>query len=163
MGLACKDGRTFSGAEISCRSVYEQGEFHGYQGVVIAINEYLFPEEVHGTDEPDAELLLDLVCHDIQNMNQVQLGYMEMAMFSLDPASTAFGCLQKCRALTDSTGLLRNVQKLQQPGTGARTLEIVDLGSVLGEAANSPWMVAEKKSKSTSPGNARIWSRPMHC
>jgi PAS domain S-box-containing protein len=134
IGLACKDGRTL-GAEISCLPVYEHGEFHGYQGVVIAINEYLFPEEAPGTEEPDEELLLDLVCHDIHNMNQVQLGYMELALGSLDPASTAFGYLQKCQAmLTDSSELLRNVQKLQQLSTGARTLEIVDLGSILGEA-----------------------------
>lgn len=133
IGLACQDGRTL-GAEISCRPLYEQGEFHGYQGVVLVINEYLFPEEAPGREEPDRELLLDLVCHDIHNMNQVQLGYLEMARDSLDPASTAFGYLEKCRAmLTDSSGLLRNVQKLQQLSTGARTLEIVDLRSVLRE------------------------------
>jgi PAS domain S-box-containing protein len=151
IGLACKDGRAL-GAEVSCRPVLEQGEFHGYQGVVIIINEYLPPGDASGRDGPDGELLLDLVCHDLQNMNQVQLGYLEMALFSLDPASTAFGYMQKCQAmLTDSSGLLRNVQKLQQLSTGARTLEIVDLGSVLGEAVKQSLDGRGKEVEINSP------------
>jgi PAS domain S-box-containing protein len=134
IGLACRDGRAL-GAEISCRPVLEQGKFHGYQGVVIVFNEYLPQEEAPGQEVPDMELLFDLVCHDVHNMNQVQLGYLELAMATLDPESKAFGYLEKCMAMiTDCSGLLRNVQKLQQLSTGARTLEIVDLRSVLGEA-----------------------------
>lgn len=134
IGLACKDGRALE-TEISGRPVVERGLFHGYQGVVLAISEYLPPPRGPGRAEHEAELLLDLVCHDINNMNQAQMGYLEFAMETLGPDNPACGYIEKCLAMvTGSSGLLRNVQKLQQIGTGARTLEKVDVGSVLAEA-----------------------------
>jgi PAS domain S-box-containing protein len=134
VGLSCKDGRALE-TEISCRPVVERERFHGYQGVVLAISQYLPPEAARHREEREAELLLDLVCHDINNMNQAQIGYLEFALGAMDPDSIAYGCVEKCLAMmTRSSGLLRNVQKLQQISTGARTLELVDLGNVLAEA-----------------------------
>jgi PAS domain S-box-containing protein len=134
IGVASKDGRALA-AEISCRPVLEQGRFHGYQGVVLVISEYLPQETTPGREEHEAELLLDLVCHDINNMNQSLLGYLELALWSLNTDSTAYGYIEKCMAMVEgNAGLLRNVQKLQLISTGARTLEITDLGTVLAEA-----------------------------
>jgi PAS domain S-box-containing protein len=134
IGLLCKDGRALE-TEISGRPVMEQGLFRGYQGIVLAISEYLLPQAAPGLAEHEIELLLDLVCHDINNLNQVQIGYLEFALESLGPDNPVYCYIEKClAAATGSSGLLRNVQKLQQIGTGARTLEKVDLGSVLDEA-----------------------------
>jgi PAS domain S-box-containing protein len=134
IGLLCKDGRALE-TEISGRPITEQGLFHGYQGVVLAISEYLLPQAAPGLAMHETELLLDLVCHDINNLNQVQIGYLEFALESMGPDNPAYGYIEKCLvAATGSSGLLRNVQKLQQIGTGARTLEKVDLGSILAEA-----------------------------
>jgi PAS domain S-box-containing protein len=134
IGLACKDGQSLE-AEISGRPVVERGQFHGYQGVVLAISQYVPPEAARGSDEHEGELLMDLVCHDIHNMNQAQIGYLELAMRSMDQDSPAYSYIEKCLAMvTSSSGLLRNVQKLQQISTGVRTLELVDIGSVLAEA-----------------------------
>jgi PAS domain S-box-containing protein len=134
IGLLCKDGRALE-TEISGRPIMELGLFRGYQGVVLAVSEYLLRQAAPRQGEHETELLLDLVCHDINNMNQTQLGYLEFAMGSMDPGNPAYGYLEKCLAMViGSSGLLRNVQKLQQIDTGARTLEKIDLGSVLAEA-----------------------------
>ncbi len=133
IGLARKDGSAFE-AEISGRPIMENGQFRGYQGVVIAISAYQ-PADVATPDDREAQLLLDLVCHDINNMNQVESGYVEMAMESLDRTSPAYDYLEKClMVMANSSALLRNVQNLRQISTGARTLEKVDLESVIRDA-----------------------------
>ncbi len=47
IGLLRKDGRALE-TEISGRPIIEQGVFHGYQGIVLAISEYLLPQAAPG-------------------------------------------------------------------------------------------------------------------
>jgi PAS domain S-box-containing protein len=134
IGLARSDGRTFE-TEISGRPVVETGQFRGYQGVVLAVSEYLFPAEVPVVTERETGLILDLVCHDIQNINQAQIWYLELILGNLAPDSPSYGYIQKCRELvTGSSDLLRNAQKLHRISSGTRTLEKVDIESVLSES-----------------------------
>jgi PAS domain S-box-containing protein len=133
MGLACRDGRTLE-TEISGRPVVENGQFRGYQGVVLAVSEYRLPVEVTVAAERETGLILDLVCHDIHNINQAQIWYLELIAANLAPGSPAHSHAEKCMELVaGSSDLLRNAQKLHRISTGTRTLEKVNIKSVLAE------------------------------
>ncbi len=83
----------------------------------------------------EAELLLDLVCHDVNNMNMILSGYLELAQKSMRPGSEAWVYVDKCRALiADSARLLHNTQKLRRIDTGVWTQEAVDVGRMLSDA-----------------------------
>ena len=67
----------------------------------------------------EAELYLDLMGHDIRNMNQIGIGFLEMALGSQDinqndknMLTMALGSLEK------STRLIENVRKLQKSRSG---------------------------------------------
>ena len=76
-----------------------------------------------------AELYVDLMGHDINNMNQIAMGYLELIASNpeLDPdlrrtSSTAL------RAVRDSSRLIANVRKLQRERLGEYKPDVYDLG-----------------------------------
>ncbi len=79
-----------------------------------------------------AEFYIDLLYHDINNMNQVAMGYLEMAIEKMkqgkyDPALLA----KPMEMLKDSSKLLENVRKIQKARSGEQNLEVLDLGRLL--------------------------------
>jgi|AGTN01.2.fsa_nt_gi PAS domain S-box/PAS domain S-box len=80
-----------------------------------------------------AELYLDLMGHDINNMNQIAIGYLEMAReLQKDEAGREFidkpaEVLQRC------TRLIQNVRKLQKLQDGALQTGLVDVCEVLAD------------------------------
>ena len=78
-----------------------------------------------------AELYLDLMGHDINNMHQIALGYLELAR-NMRPEAGENDLLDKpIEVLQRSTQLIRNVRKLQKLKEGVFNLERVDLCTVL--------------------------------
>jgi signal transduction histidine kinase len=78
------------------------------------------------------DFYIDLLCHDINNMNQVAIGYMELAIENVkqgicDPALLA----KPMAVLKDSSKLLDSVRKIQRVKAGGQRLETVDLGRLL--------------------------------
>ncbi|AFD00691.1 putative PAS sensor signal transduction histidine kinase [Methanocella conradii HZ254] len=66
-----------------------------------------------------AELYLDLMGHDINNLNQIGLGFLEMALETLKLDENEMQLLSKpMEALKNSTQLISNVRKLQQAKGG---------------------------------------------
>jgi PAS domain S-box-containing protein len=91
----------------------------------------------HAEDEADearsrAELYLDLMSHDINNLNQVGLGYLEFAMDNpgLD-ARTRELLAKPFEVLKNSSRLIDNVRKIQKIKEGALHLKAVELRPVL--------------------------------
>jgi signal transduction histidine kinase len=79
-----------------------------------------------------AELYLDLMGHDINNINQVALGYLEIAQERAGPGETERSLIRKpYEALKRSSRIINNVQKLQKVRSGAVISEIIDLGVIL--------------------------------
>jgi signal transduction histidine kinase len=78
-----------------------------------------------------AELYLDLMGHDINNMHQIALGYLEMAKdMQADPAGNEF--LDKpIEMLQRSARLIRNVRKLQKLREGVFLTDRVDVRNML--------------------------------
>jgi PAS domain S-box-containing protein len=78
-----------------------------------------------------AELYLDLMGHDINNMHQVALGYLELAR-DLPPGEDQVRFLDKpVEVLQRSTQLIQNVRKLQKLKDGVFRTQEVDVCDVL--------------------------------
>ena len=94
-----------------------------------------------------AELYLDLMGHDIRNMNQVGMGFLELALGSpnIDKKDKEL-LLKSMGALENSTRLIDNVRKLQKAQTGELKLHAVDacqdILRVLGHYSNIPGVKA---------------------
>lgn len=79
-----------------------------------------------------AELYLDLMSHDINNMNQVGLGFLELLFDSPRLGAAERELLTKSMgSLESSTRLIQNVQKLQKIRSGEMRDQEMDLGEIL--------------------------------
>jgi PAS domain S-box-containing protein len=84
----------------------------------------------------EAELYLDLMSHDINNMDQIALGFLEIAMGRPDLSGETRELISRpMGALDSSTRLIQNVRKLQQVRDNGHKLCEIDAGRVLCEAA----------------------------
>jgi PAS domain S-box-containing protein len=79
-----------------------------------------------------AELYLDLISHDINNMNQVGLGFLELALEKLDDDGKAL-LSKPLEVLKNSSMLIDNVRKTRKALTGELKLHTTDLGKMLYE------------------------------
>ncbi len=79
-----------------------------------------------------AELYLDLMGHDINNMNQIALGFLELALGTLDLKSEEKQLISKpLEAIEGSTRLIENVRKLQKVKEGGLHLHEIDVGEMI--------------------------------
>ncbi len=82
----------------------------------------------------EAELYVDILGHDINNMNQVALGYIELTLDSLRAGKCDLLLLEKTREmLFNSSGLIDNVRKIQRIKAGEVKPEVIDLDKLLKE------------------------------
>jgi signal transduction histidine kinase len=83
-----------------------------------------------------AELYLDLMGHDINNMNQIAIGFLELALQTLDTEKALTArhrvLLEKpVDTLYNSARLIKNVKKLKDARSGGLAVRTVDLDDVL--------------------------------
>jgi signal transduction histidine kinase len=95
-------------------------------------------EEALSESKAQAELYVDFMSHDISNMNQVAMGFLELAIEKL----SAEGRLEKSDmallvkpmdTIKNSAKLIDNVKKLQRLRAGMLEPMLIDLGQVLSE------------------------------
>lgn len=80
------------------------------------------------------ELYIDLMGHDISNMNQIGMGYLELALETIDVKDDRRQLLLKpLEAMGNSSRLIDNVKKLRRANEGDMSLYPLDLGKVLRE------------------------------
>ena len=85
-----------------------------------------------------AELYIDLMGHDINNMNQIGMGYLEMAVESLDLRDEQRELLLKpLEVMSSSSQLINNVRKMRAALVDSAELKRVDLESVLSGVVRS--------------------------
>lgn len=79
-----------------------------------------------------SELYVDLMGHDISNINQIAMGYLELAndMLELDEANKEL-ISKPMEALKSSARLIENVRKLQRLNEGGLKMDVIDLNDVL--------------------------------
>lgn len=80
-----------------------------------------------------AELYLDLMSHDINNMHMVALGYLAMAQDMKNDERQRQFIEKPISVLKRSTQLINNVMKLQMLKDGLFKSELVDAGQILSE------------------------------
>ncbi len=81
-----------------------------------------------------AELYLDLMGHDINNMNQIGIGFLEMALDTLKLDDGEKQMISKpLEALENSSRLISNVRKLQRARQGGLVLHEMDIGETLSQ------------------------------
>jgi signal transduction histidine kinase len=79
-------------------------------------------------------MYLELMGHDINNMNQVGIGYLELALKEPGLSEGIKRSIEKALgALTDSSRLINNVEKLQRIGTVKMKLERIDIIQILSD------------------------------
>lgn len=92
------------------------------------------------------ELYVDLMGHDINNMNQIALGFLDMALEKLDKEKKLEQCdrfmLERpLETLKNSTRLISNVKKLQSAKKGGLKSRLMDLNQVLSDVIKDYSMV----------------------
>lgn len=84
------------------------------------------------TAKEEAELYVDIMSHDIGNMNHAMMGYLELAMDMINPAGMEKELLEKpLDVISNSSALIDNVKKLRQLHSGEIPLKVVDVGQIL--------------------------------
>ncbi|HUL62913.1 MAG TPA: PAS domain S-box protein [Methanocella sp.] len=82
-----------------------------------------------------AELYLDLMGHDINNMNQIVMGYLELLQQGLGADHRLAGLIPPAiEALDRSARIIGNVRKLQRMRAGSISLGPIDVADVLRQA-----------------------------
>jgi PAS domain S-box-containing protein len=129
-----KDGSTFP------VEVNSQGRIIDGQKVVLSvvrdIAERKQVEEALQVAKAQAELYVDLMGHDINNMNQIAMGSLEVALMVLEQGgkldASGKPLLEKSiESLTSSSQLIRNVQKLQRASTEGIGLKAMNVTALL--------------------------------
>ncbi len=114
----------------------DNGEIICWAGINLDIDRLKHTEEELNKAKAQAELYLDLMSHDINNMHQTGMGYLELALavlkekgrIQIDDAELLEKSMQ---AMQDSTRLIDNVRKLRSAQSPEYQLQSIDLREVL--------------------------------
>ena len=108
-----KDGET-RWIDVSVTQFQYQGQSAGL-GVLIDITDRKRAEEGLKAAKAQVEMYLDLMSHDITNLNQIGIGFLEFALSTMDLDGSSRELISKpLDALQSSTRLIENVRKLQR-------------------------------------------------
>jgi PAS domain S-box-containing protein len=133
-------------------ALWNSANIHGERGDLLAtiaqgqdITERKQAEEELQVAKAQAELYVDLMGHDINNMNHIAMASLELALMDLEQDGTldsaGIPLLEKSmESLNNSSQLIRNVQKLQRASTEGIRLQAVDVAEVLKD------IIAEERS-----------------
>jgi PAS domain S-box-containing protein len=128
-----KDGTWFP-VEFSSYPIVESGAIKGSVVTFTDITGRLRAEQETDEARRQAEMYLDLMGHDINNMNQIGIGYLEEALetMKLDDDERLL-IARPLQALYNSSQLIDNVRKLQALKEGDLKLKPLDIGTTLAE------------------------------
>ncbi len=98
----------------------------------------------------EAEIYLDLMGHDINNMNQVATGYAEMALQKLDSGEALndgdrYLLTKTMDMLNTSSMLIENVGKIRRIKTGELNVEEIDLAEMIAELRSTHFRAPGRK------------------
>jgi PAS domain S-box-containing protein len=118
----------------------ESGVLREIQSVGRDTTERKLAEEALLNAKAEAELYLDLMGHDINNLNQSAMGYLELALEVFNKKGKLEETekqlvMKPLEALNNSSQLIENVRKLQRARSGDAGLKELDMGSLIKEIA----------------------------
>ncbi|WP_424358521.1 PAS domain S-box protein [Methanocella sp. MCL-LM] len=113
----------------------EKGQIRAAVATIVDITRLKSIENELRDAKAQAELYLDLMSHDINNLNTIASGYIEMAQArATEDRETTMLLDKSAEMLESSTQLIDNVRKIQQAEQGDLQTEIVDLCEVIEKA-----------------------------
>jgi PAS domain S-box-containing protein len=115
----------------------EEGRPKYYIAVIDDITRRKRAEEALKNAKARAELYLDLMGHDISNMNQAMMGYLEMAQELLDLKGHEELIERPLEIIKHSSRLIANVKKLEQVQAGKLPVKTINLCRMLKEVADT--------------------------
>jgi PAS domain S-box-containing protein len=132
-----KDGKAFP-VEYSSYPIIENGLI---KGAVVTFND--ISDRIKAGEEileakKRSDLYLDIMGHDINNMNQVGIGYLDLLLGTLKPGDKidkdSIAMMEKSlNSLENSSRLISNVRTLQEVETGKVRLKPINLCNVLSD------------------------------
>ena len=126
-----KDGRHLWCIISATPILDDKGDFAGGVAMITDITERKRAEDELNEAKSQAELYLDLLGHDINNMHQIALGYLEMAQDTNPEACQSEFLDKPIEVLQRSTQLIKNVRKLQKLRDGMFQNETADVCKLL--------------------------------
>jgi len=130
-----KNGTTFP-VEYSSYPIRENGTILGAVVTFYDITSRKKTEEELLDARKQAELFVDLLGHDINNLNQLGMGYLEVALDTMKLDAEGRNILQRALdAMRSSSRLIENVRKIQQVRYEEQRSEVIDLGMMLSDVA----------------------------
>jgi PAS domain S-box-containing protein len=117
----------------------KQGNYQGVVSLASDISMMKQSEEALKKEKVQANMYLDLMAHDINNLNQVAIGNLEIALDILQIEKPGeqeiINLLKKSMdSMCQETSLINNVKTLQQLKTEQLRYEEIDLGEIIEEA-----------------------------
>ncbi|MCD1293971.1 hypothetical protein CUJ83_03035 [Methanocella sp. CWC-04] len=131
-----KDGSDLL-AIVAASPLFDQnGEYTGALAMVTDIRELKRSEDEIKVAKTQAELYMDLMGHDINNMNQAAIGFLELAQEKIEltgilEADDMFLIEKPIEVLKNSSRLIDNVRKVQRETAGEFKPEVMDIGELL--------------------------------
>jgi PAS domain S-box-containing protein len=118
----------------------KNGNYNGVVSLGFDISMVKESEEALKREKSHSDMYLDLMAHDINNLNQVAIGNLEIAIDVLQHKKAEgreiLEFLQRSLdSLCNQTALIKNVKTLQQLKSEQQRYEEIDLGEIITEAA----------------------------
>lgn len=129
--LRRKDGTKLLAMANGAPILDEEGYFYGSVSMLTDITERKRIEEELKDAKAQSELYLDLMGHDIRNLAQIGMGYLELALESEDPGETKELISKPLGALEDMAQIIDNVRKLRDTQPGVVRSKTIDLCEIL--------------------------------
>jgi PAS domain S-box-containing protein len=129
--LKARDGRIIP-VDVSVNYIQLYGNEY-YCAAARNITERKQVEAALAETRAQAELYVDLMSHDINNLNQVALGYLELIGGMVEDEKLKELISKPLEAINNSSHLIESVTKLQNAKTGQLKTGAVDLDGILSE------------------------------
>jgi PAS domain S-box-containing protein len=144
--LICRDGSTVWALVSATPLKDKDGQIIALMGMLTDITERKRAEKELLEAKMQAELYLDLMGHDINNMHQIAIGYLELALDALDLDKIERELIiRPLETIQRSAKLIDNVRKLQRVQAREIKEDVVDLDDILDRVVGEYREIAGQK------------------